>query len=269
MAFNASAASKFLQAKAVLDEQSTPMDRQEEFIYKLSENEKRFEPGQPFILSDDAISRLCTFQPLFRALKAAFGQSLGEPILFADHIAIPIVAPTSVLGLTADGIKQTIYQCEHALKKNSRLENPLAHSQIHSHQSCIELLRQVQRLSNDDEPILAINDRTIVTPVPVLEPQHFVQPAKPQETRMEGAWPISGITMDHTRDRFTIQLTRSKFAVEAPRHRWSREELAAAVVAPMELSGTLSRSAPTEHWTPCEKTRIVPVLSLLEQETPD
>lgn len=214
--------------------------------------------GGPVKLSEDDMSKLEGINPLYRAMRATFKDSLGSPTLVGAEIRLALQAEEGAIAYSASQLLADLILTAEQLTANAARAQPLAHAQILSHTGMGKVLEALCTAHRKGSTRLVVCTEEGKADAPVLNPGDFIQPLREDQQSQTSTFRITGLYKDDATGDYGFFLTSSLVLVHLPKDHpsWTWNKIQNALVRPTYLIGTIARAGKTSTWMPQADARL-------------
>jgi hypothetical protein len=209
-------------------------------------------------LSESDISRFKGVVPIYRSLRRMLKARLGDPILVDGEIRMGLHS-ADIISYTAGQFLAELTVTADQLRKNGQRQAPWPHSKALTHVAIGEVLESVASEYRRAGTTVLVCTEEGTAQVPILEPEDFIQPARPDELRMTGNHEVTGLQRRWCGGPHGVYVGENSLLLQLPPDDpdWSWDAIRDALEQPTYLVGTLVRDSKSTPWRPDEGARLV------------
>lgn len=225
-----------------------PTEDMESIVLPIADAMRAGKQGIP--LSDSDMQKFQGVYALHKSLQGVFGDRLGSPVLVGGEIRMALMPDPSLANYTAGQFSAQLELTADQLRKNAASTDPLPHSRALAHPAFGKLLETISSVNRKSGTSLVVCSGGNRIDAPVLDPGAFVQPDRPDDLRMNGAFEIVGIRRCWKGGSLGLYVGENGLLVELPTDgaKWRWDAVHDVLEQPTYLSGTLVRRSKAHPW---------------------
>jgi hypothetical protein len=213
---------------------------------------------EPLVLKDEDLARFGDVNPLYSALKEAYGQRLGPPYLSSGAIVIPLQGSDAGKDLAAADLSASLIHSAQEIHANAQRSNPLPLKAVVTQRGNERVLKALCDAYRKSGARMLVRHGAVEHEVPALDSADFVSAASTDAREQHGTYLVYGVVRNWKIRRIEIQLTGNLMSVILPDDAsWSWESVRHALDEPTYYVGGITRDGSAGPWQVMPGARLV------------